>query len=268
MSYFDSPQPRWFSENPDRAWAEKLFLAYIPIWISILLLFETFFDTGALGDVPVLLLGLVVALPLFVVPAMIGARKELRPWHDSYWFKAFLYIFIVSFSGNYFISEYFFDVLGMVYNYPNLNINLDSALVGSGEHKVPLLMFLLTQATYTTYHTTAIVVMRRVMTTKLPMKWLVFAILSAALAYAWAWTETMSFANAELESNFSYKDKETMLAYGSIVFGMAFVFSFPIFYFLDENPRKRWSLFVVVGAAMTAAWLGLFLTDVCTHVIR
>ena len=177
MSYIEDTQPRWFSANPDRAWGEKFFLAYVPVWIAMLVLFEAFFDTGSFGDGPVLLLGLVIALPLFVVPAVIGSRKEL-PWHDSYWFKAFLYVFIVNFSGNYFITEYFFDVLGMVYHYPNLDIHLDSALIGSGEQSVPLLMFLLTQATYMTYHTTAIIVMRRVMTSAIPFKTVAFVILS------------------------------------------------------------------------------------------
>ena len=133
----------------------------------------------------------------------------------------------------------------MVYHYPNLNVNFDSALVGSGQQRVPVLMYLLTQATYMTYHTTAVVVMRRVLSTRLPVKWLFFMILTLVLSYAWAWTETMSFANAELASHFRYLDREAMLKYGSIIFGLSFIISFPLFYLLDENPKRRWTIFTV-----------------------
>ena len=174
---------------------------------------------------------------------------------------------MVNFSGNYFITEYFFDVLGMIYHYPQLEWTADAALLGSGEQKVPVLMYFATQATYMTYHTTSIVLMRRVLSAGVPMKLLFFAALSALLAYAWAWTETMSFANATLEGSFRYKDKDAMLAYGSIVFGMMLLPSFPTFFFLDESEKQPWSFWQVVSAALAVSWVGLFLTDLCTHAI-
>jgi cycloeucalenol cycloisomerase len=79
--------------------------------------------------------------------------------------------------------------------------------------------------------------------------------------------ETQSFANATLEGNFRYKIKETMLAYGSIIFGMSFLPSFPMFYFLDENENSRWNLSKVCAAGLSAGMIAIFLTDVCTHVI-
>ena len=59
-------------------------------------------------------------------------------------------IAIFNFAANYFGSEYFFDVLGMVYDYPMIELTFDSALVGSGEQRVPLIMYLLTQAYFIT----------------------------------------------------------------------------------------------------------------------
>jgi cycloeucalenol cycloisomerase len=104
-NFFESDMPRWFSANPDRAWAEKFFLAYIPFWVLVLVLFETIFDTVELGDAPVIGLGLVVAAPMAIVPAVLGRRRGGVPWWDSYWFKAYLYIAIVNLLSNYFISE-------------------------------------------------------------------------------------------------------------------------------------------------------------------
>ena len=56
----------------------------------------------------------------FISLAIIGYKKvSIIYTYDyvtyRYWFKANLYIAIFNFAGNYFGSEYFFDVLGMVY---------------------------------------------------------------------------------------------------------------------------------------------------------
>ena len=272
MNHIKSTNARWFSENPDRAWAEKFFLIYIPIWITMTVIFTLSFKTGEMGDAIMIPYSLFIGLPLLIVPAIL--RRNQNPnghWYESYWFKANVFIFLVQFLGNYFISEYFFDVLGMIYHYPNLKINLDSALLGSGQQSVPLIMYPLTMATYMTYHTTAIIVMRRTTTSRLGLhrwvKWLLFIVLVLALSYFWSWMETQSFANAALEGNFRYKNKETMLAYGSIIFGMSFIPSFPMFYFLDENENSRWNLLKVCGAGLSAAMIAIFLTDICTHVI-
>ncbi len=119
----------WFSLNPDRAWGEKFFLCYIPVWITLFAAWSTAFDGGNRGDVATLAFGLVIALPLLLVPALVAPANGLK-WYESYWLKANLFIFIVNFSGNYFVSEYFFDVLGMIYYYPNLHWTADAALLG------------------------------------------------------------------------------------------------------------------------------------------
>lgn len=273
MNEFNSTTNRWFSENPDRAWTEKFYLLYIPVWI-LLMVIANVLDKDFLfkSDIILIPFSLAIALPYLLVPAIL--RRKQNPdghWYESYWFKAFLFIFIFQLLGNYFICEYFFDVLGMVYYFPNLKVTFDSALVGTGIQTVPLIMYPLTMATYMTYHTTAIIVLRRTMTSPLGanrwLRWPVFIVFLLALAYFWAWTETQSFANSAIERNFHYLNKETMLAYGSIVFGLSFIPSFTIFYFLDEKEHSRWSLVKVCAAALSAAMIALFLTDICTRII-
>ena len=266
MDVYSGRLPRWFSDNEERAWGEKFFLCYIPIWVLVLVLGEIFFPISELNDYQVVLLGLAIGGPIVLLPALIAPRFG-KSWYESYWFKANVFIFIVQFSGNYFISEYFFDVLGMIYYYPNISWNLDSALVGEGAQKVPLLMYFITQATYMTYHSSAIVLMRRVLTAAIPLKTVIFVILVGLLAYAWSWLETMSFANAALESSFRYEDKAQMLKYGSLVFGLMFVPSFPLFYYLMESKQTDWPLLKVMSAALSAALIGLLLTDLSTHFI-
>lgn len=253
---------RWFSENPSKAWGEKFFLAYSPIWMALMGLVMGLGLTKQIGEWGFLAIGVAVALPLLLVPALIRDERPLgRRWYQTYWFKANLYIGIFNFAGNYFGSEYFFDVLGMVYDYPMIELTLDATLVGSGQQKVPIVMYLLTQAYWMTYHTTAVVVLRRIRTSSLPIGPVLWPVIVLVVAYFWAWMETKTMANPWIESQFYYKDMARMLAYGSAFYALYFIASFPIFYELDEQRESNWSLKLTVGAALAASMIMLFLLD-------
>lgn len=254
--------PRWFSENPSKAWGEKFFLAYSPVWMTIMALVMGLGVTERVGEWGFLAIGVAVALPLVAVPALIRDERPLgRRWYQTYWFKANLYIGIFNFAANYFGTEYFFDVLGMVYDYPMIDLNLDATLVGSGEQRVPLIMYLLTQAYFLTYHTTAVIVLRRVRTSGLPIGAMLWPVLLLAVAYFWAWMETKTMANPWIESQFYYKDMERMLRYGSLFYSLYFIASFPIFYHLDERRDTDWSLTMTAAAALSASMIMMFLLD-------
>ncbi|HEX3046386.1 MAG TPA: hypothetical protein VHY08_16630 [Bacillota bacterium] len=259
---------RWFSENPNKAWGEKFFLIYSPIWILMMAISTWLGTSQHLGDIANLIQSAVIALPLIVVPFFIRNESGIgRPWYQSYWFKANLYIFIFSCFGNYFGSEYFFDVLGMVYNYPNLHLNLDSALLGSGTQHVPIIMYLLTQVYFMTYHTTAVVVLRRIKTSRIPWARWLFPIILLVVAYFWAWMETRAMATPMLQGTFYYRDINRMLSYGSLIYASYFVTSFPIFYFLDEKSDENWGLLRTIAAGLSASMLTFFLLDLWTRFI-
>ncbi|MGB5702129.1 MAG: hypothetical protein WBM48_04895 [Polyangiales bacterium] len=254
--------PRWFSDNPSKAWGEKFFLAYSPLWMGLMASVMGFGLTEEIGEWGFMAIGIAVATPLVVVPALIRDERPIgRRWYQTYWFKANLYIAIFNFAANYFGSEYFFDVLGMVYDYPAIELNLDATLVGSGEQRVPVLMYLLTQAYFLTYHTTAVVVLRRIRTSGLPIGTVLWPVLLFVVAYFWAWMETRAMANPWIESQFYYKDMERMLAYGSLFYSLYFIASFPIFYHLDEGRDTSWSLKKTTAAALSASMIMLFLLD-------
>lgn len=262
MTSVDRAAPRWFSDNPSKAWGEKFFLLYSPVWMIMLALVMGLGVTNRVGEWGFVAIGLAVALPLVVVPAVIRDETSLgRPWHQTYWFKANLYIVIFNFVANYFGSEYFFDILGMVYDYPMVALTLDSHLVGSGEQQVPILMYLLTQAYFITYHTTAIIVLRRLRTSRLPIGTVAWPVLVVVIAYFWAWMETRAMANPWIATQFYYENMTRMLTYGSLFYSLYFVASFPIFYNLDENRDSRWSLKITAAAACTASLIMLFLLD-------
>ena len=257
-----SGAPRWFSENPSKAWGEKFFLAYSPVWMTVIGLAMGLGVTARVGEWGFMAIGLAVALPLVVVPALIRDEAPFgRRWYQTYWFKANLYIAIFNFAANYFGSEYFFDILGMVYDYPMIELNFDATLVGSSEQRVPVVMYLLTQAYFITYHTTAVIVLRRVRTSRIPVGAMLWPVLLLAVAYFWAWMETKAMANPWIESQFYYKDMERMLAYGSLFYSIYFVASFPIFYHLDEERDANWSLSITTAAALSASMIMMFLLD-------
>ncbi len=257
-----SDGPRWFSANPSKAWGEKFFLAYSPTWMAFMALVMASGITHRIGEWGFLAIGVAVAAPLVVVPALIRDERPIgRRWYETYWFKANVYIAIFNFAANYFGSEYFFDILGMVYDYPMIELNLDSTLVGSGEQRVPVIMYLLTQAYFITYHTTAVIVLRRIRTSGLPVGVVLWPILLCAVAYFWAWMETKAMANPWIESQFYYENMERMLAYGSLFYALYFIASFPIFYNLDEDRETSWSLTKTSAAALSASMILLFLLD-------
>ena len=254
--------PRWFSANPDRAWAEKFFLIYSPIWMILMGIMMPTGWAQNCNNITLLLHGALVAGPLFVVPFLLRRNAHSdRPWYDSYWLKANLYIGLLSFFGNYFGTEYFFDVLGMVYNFPNATTTLDATLLGRSDQPVPVIMYLYTHAYFMTYHTTAIIVLRRILTSGIPASKLLFLPLALVIGYFWAWMETKAMANPMMATAFYYTKLDAMLAYGSAVYSLYFIVSFPVFYFLDENADKRWDLWRVSAAGLAASMLVFYLLD-------
>lgn len=258
-------RPRWFSDNPDRAWGEKFFLFYSPVWmLSMGLMMLTGWDKS-FSNGQLLVHAATIVAPMLVLPWWLDPLRGQRPWLQSYWFKANLFMAIFSVFGNYVGSEYFFDVLGMVYSYPNASTTLDTALVGEGTQTVPLIMYFYTHAYFMTYHTTAVLVLRRFMTSGLPLRGALFLPLAFVVGYCWAWMETKAMANPLMATSFYYNKLDAMLAYGSLIYATYFVVGFPVFYFMDENRHKPWSLTIACSAALSTSMLVFYLLDLCAH---
>ena len=255
---------RWFSANPDKARAEKFFLLYSPVWMALMALMMLTGWAKTAGNLALLGHGSLVAGPLLLSPLWL--RDRAAPWHASYALKANLYILVFGFYGNYFGSEYFFDVLGMVYRFPNATTTLDSALVGSGKQQVPVIMYLYTHAYFMTYHTSAVVILRRIRTSALPLATLSFPLAIFGVGYFWAWLETKAMANPTLAGAFYYEKMDAMLSYGSIIYSTYFLASFPFFYLIDEGER-RWSAKYTLLVALAVSMLGFYLLDFCAAAV-
>jgi cycloeucalenol cycloisomerase len=251
----------WLSSDPGKAWAEKFFLLYSPVWMAQMGAVMALGLSRGWGDLGYLVQALLVAAPLVVVPALLSPERAAgRAWHQTAWLKLNLWIAVFAFVGNYFGSEYFFDVLGMIYRFP-VRWNLDSALLGSGEQRVPIALYLLTQAYFMTYHVSAVVVLRRIRRAFPRLPALGFALVVLVIAYFWAWAETRAMANPWIADRFQYQDLPRMLAFGSLFYACYFVVSFPLFARVAEREGEPWPLGRVVLEALAAGMLVLFLLD-------
>jgi cycloeucalenol cycloisomerase len=258
----------WFSRNPSKAWGEKFFLVYSPWWMLGMGLLMKGGAGARWGDLALNLVILVIFAPLLVVPALVRDETALgRRWYQSYWFKLNLWIGIFAGIGSYFGSEYFFDVLGMVYNYPQLHWRLDSVLLGSGAQTVPLIMYTTAHFYFVTYHTGAVVVMRRVRTSRLLGRPWLWPLTVLGTAYFFAWAETFFMTDPSIAAQFYYRDLPRMLRWGSLFYACYFFVSFPMIYRLDEGADDNWSVGRTAVEALAAGMLVLFLLDNVTRFV-
>ncbi|QHS10069.1 hypothetical protein [Sinimarinibacterium sp. NLF-5-8] len=256
-----------YSSNPDKAWVERFFMLYTPVWmLSMALMMLTGSDKNW-SDGALLLHAAATALPVLLVPMWLARRQRTSPWYDSYWLKANLYLAVFGFFGNYFGSEYFFDVLGMVYHYPNATTTLDATLLGSGTQTVPVIMYFYTHVYFMTYHASANIALRQIKRRQWPGMVLIFPIAVFVVGYVWAWLETKAMANPLMATSFYYQKMELMLRYGSAIYATYFLASFPIYYFLDEDRARRWSLWQTVAGALSASMLTFYLLDFAARMV-
>ncbi len=260
----------WFSRNPDKAWAEKFFLAYIPVFFAYNALMQ---QTGWLdaGNFWHITQNLIMWFPFCVILPWALRRNSGVPWQQSYWFKLNLYMAVFIFFCTYFHTEYFFDVLGLRYRFNDVSLYFDSVLVGPDEatalaqhKKVPPGMYLNSIAFFIVYHTAAVVVMRRIRSmtedwgrAMKPIAWVVIVV---ATALFFAWAETYFYITDDAAANVWYVDLERMLKWGSIYYAMYFIVSFPNVFRLDEE-QNNWTLSRTVLEACAVSAISLLLLD-------
>jgi cycloeucalenol cycloisomerase len=269
---------RWFSANPDKAWAEKFFLTFVPVFFVYNGVIQS---TGWLdaNDFWHLAQNFGMWMPYcLLLPAWIRRHSGV-PWQESYWFKFNLYMFVFVFMVTYFHTEYFFELLGLSYRFDGVSLYFDAALVGPDEaaagmawKKVPLGMYLNSVAFFIVYHTMAVVCMRRVRTMTFSLgrraqrgAWLAIV---AASALFFAWAETRLYITQAASGNVWYVDLEAMLIYGSLFYSMYFLVSFPSVFRMDEEmSRSRWSLSRTTIEAFAAGAISLLLLDLWANFV-
>jgi len=252
-----------FSENPDKAWAEKFFLAYSPVWPA---LFGAWTTSGLhlhAGDFGNLAVTILFASPNVIVPLLFCPTTN-RPFWETYWFKFEVWVGIFTFVASYFFTEYFFDILGMTYHFPHLSWNFDSLLVGSGKQVVPVMMYVHAWYFLITYHACSVVFIRVIRTAPLAREWPTIASFFSVIFAAWlfAWGEIFGTTLEAIKDQFTYKDMDWALSWGAMLYACYFVSSFPIVFPLDEHRGEHWTMWQTVQSALAAAMISFIMLDV------
>jgi cycloeucalenol cycloisomerase len=268
----------WFSRNPDKAWAEKFFLLFIPVFFAYNAVVQRmgWLDVGNFWHVTQ---NVLMWVPYcLLLPAWLRRNSGVS-WRNSYWFKFNLYMVVYVFFATYFHTEYFFKTLGIRYHFPHVTLYFDSALLGPDEatamqnyEKVPLGMYFNAIAFFIIYHTASVILMRRVRTLTLGASVVLRAVLwmltVAAAAYFFAWAETFFYVNGASKDNVWYVDLPRMLRLGSACYALYFIVSFPNVYRLDEETSgERWSLSRCVIEASFVSMVVMLLLDLFTWIV-
>ncbi|GMN56650.1 hypothetical protein TIFTF001_025760 [Ficus carica] len=226
----------WLAPNPSKRWGELFFLCYTPFWLTLCLgiivpykLYERF------TELEYLLLGLVSAVPSFVIPMLfVGKADRGLSWKDRYWVKASV-----------------FQVLGASYTFPSWKMN-----------NVPHTTFLLTHACFLFYHMASNMTLRRLRHSiaDLPEKiqWFFEAAWILALSYFIAYLETLAISNFPY---YEFVDRAIMYKVGSLFYAIYFIVSFPMFLRIDEKRGNPWDLPRVAVDALGAAMLVTIILD-------
>lgn len=273
-----SQPSRWFSSNPDKAWGEKWFLSFVPVFLAFNAIVQKagLLDTGSFWNV---VQNLLMWVPYLVVLPWWLRRHSGVPWHDSYWFKVNVYMMVYVFFGTYFHTEWFFEALGLRYHFPHVGLYFDSALCGPDQataleshQRIPLGMYFNTMAFFTVYHSLAVVAMRVVRSFTLGLgahgRRVAWVGIVVAASVFFAWIETFLYIQPEIASFVWYEDREWMLRVGTSLYMLYFFVSFPNFYCVDEDRERRWSAKdCVLHASFVSIWT-LLLIDLWVHVVR
>eukprot|EP01104_Vermistella_antarctica_P014552 TRINITY_DN4609_c0_g1_i1.p1 TRINITY_DN4609_c0_g1~~TRINITY_DN4609_c0_g1_i1.p1 ORF type:complete len:278 (-),score=58.52 TRINITY_DN4609_c0_g1_i1:172-1005(-) len=230
----DNQTPRWLAISPVKRDTEILFLKLSAVWIAWFGLIVVTKAYEACGDLGYMLIGLGTALPYILVPLLFPVKgEESVPIYDRYWFKANVWIAIFGFVGNYFWTHYFYKVLGAGYSFPVV-IELN---------EVPVFLYLITHAYFCFYHVVTTVLLRRFWTSRFYMSKTPFprmflsSLVVFIMAYITAFMETLTIASVPY---YTHNNKFLMYTVGSAFYGIYFIYSFPMFYRLDETSGDRW----------------------------
>lgn len=228
---------------------DLFFLAYSPLWMLLIFLVQQGGRIGRWGEAEHMLLGVGLALPIWLWP-LLGERD--LPLAERHATKAVLFLTALSFVQCYFGSEFFFQALGMEYHFH----------VGLQLNGTPLFLYPLTVAYFATYFALMRLAVRafdrRFPRAPHPAR----VALCALLSYAMAFGETLFMANERLRPYFSYADKHLALCYGSFCYGTLFFVALPLYCRIDRDPERPTPLARVFWDVMGANMLVLVLYQV------
>ncbi|RMG99357.1 MAG: hypothetical protein D6705_03540 [Deltaproteobacteria bacterium] len=252
---------RW-SEDPAEAAVERWHLAFAPVWIVAVAIVMFTGAIGRMSDGSLIAFGLAVALPTWWLPAPFVRDLDAttRTRARALLLARNLWLAIVVFFGTYAWTHYFFDLMGMRYAFPT-TWHAEAWGIGRSGRTVPVFLYPLTMAYFTTYYTVLTLGVRSLAPPE-HAAWPRRAVVLAVLGYLLAMAETGTMHVEALAPYFGYASKSAMLWVGSIPYGLLFVVTFPFFpAHRRHGPRMHHAL----AGGLAASMAGLFVLDLWGH---
>ncbi|EGD74228.1 hypothetical protein PTSG_06238 [Salpingoeca rosetta] len=223
--------------NPGKAFGERVFLLYAPVWITAVACVVIFGFYAQFSARDYFLFGVACGLPAWILPAIFQPKHDRTlPLTERYWFKANVWCAVFSFIGHHFLTHYFYNVLGAHYTIPR----------GYEINGVPMVMYFLTHVYFLLYHSLATMLLRKIDFWSPRRSLLWRGLVVFAMAYTTAILEAWSISAFP---HYVYPDAFVMYAYGSAFYAMMFLVTFPAFSTLDETKPQPLSYYVTHALA-------------------
>lgn len=244
------------SPNPAKSAVERYWLLYTPFWggVSAVVMVGGFADRW--GDVELMLYGLVLGLGAAFGPILTRPEEDRDvPWWKSTAASMVLGVVLISFGTNYTQTPYFWDVLHMHYGF-GTTWNIDEN---------PFFLYLVTIAYFATYSVLTLMSLRWIRRRFAASPKLASALGFTLAPLAMAFLETALNANPFIGSLFCYDDMRLMLWFGTLSYGVAFVYALPAWFVTDETPGKRTGPFLVAVYCLAALYADLITLDLLRY---
>jgi cycloeucalenol cycloisomerase len=245
-----------FAAHPGKRAVEKIWLLYSVVWGAVCGVVMVGGFAERFRDLGLMLLGAGIALPAVVLPLWVRADEERgRPWYDRAGAKLSLSVVAFSLLLNYSQTPFFFDVLHAHFGFRS-TINIRNN---------PCFLYLMTIAYFSTY---AVLLM---MAYRVSRHWLaatprLVRLLGAGLAcIVVAALETLLNANPFTRHLYCFDDMAFALWFGSLAYGLSFVFILPVWIGIDERPGARTPWLRALALVFAAVYADSLALDVLRY---
>lgn len=244
------------SPNPAKSAVERFWLYYTPFWggVSGVVMFGGFAERW--GDVGLMLYGIVLGLGAAIGPIVSRPAEDRDvPWWRSTAATMVLSVVLLSFGLNYTQTPFFWDVLHMHYGF-GTTWNIDEN---------PFFLYLVTIAYFATYSVLTLMSLRAVKRAFAGSPRLAAALGFSLAPLAMAFLETALNANPFMGSLFCYDDMTFMLWFGTLSYGVAFVYALPGWAATDETPGRRTGPLMAAVFCLAGLYADLITLDVLRY---
>jgi hypothetical protein len=243
---------RYLAAHSGKRATERYWLLYTPIWgaITAVLMLGGFVERW--GDLACMIYGVALAGGAVVGPLLIRVPEEQgEPIHRRAGFKMALSVIGLAFALNYSQTPFFWDVLHMHYGF-GTKINIQNN---------PVFLYLVSVAYFATYAVLGCMTFRALKRFAEGRSPVIAAAAYVVAPMALAFLETALNANPFTKRLFCYDDLSFALWFGTLTYGMAFVFALPMWMAIDEVPGKRVRAFSVVIFLFAAVYADVLILD-------